>query len=166
MTVDTLSRLVEGADFATFRDVGLEFLRLKGFRDVSLTDGWSDGGTDIRFCSLPPSAAPIAVQLTVEKRWKPKLLADAAKVHSKLKIASIIFVTSRRIAESEFVVVQQRLLAEKGMTAIKYDNQVIASTFFGEGKSTHLVGLLARIIRESLKTIVAGPAFGPHLERC
>ena len=84
MRLDSLARLIEAADFGSFRELALACLALKGYREVTLTDGWADGGTDVRVFQLPPNPTPIAFQVTVEWEWKAKLHDDARKVKSRL----------------------------------------------------------------------------------
>src|SRR5262245_29395313 len=102
MRLDSLVRMIEAADVMAFRELALECVALKGYKGVALTDGWNDGGTDVRVFQLPPNPSGIAFQITVERDWKGKLHDDAAKVKEKLDLQQMTLVTSRRIAEAEF----------------------------------------------------------------
>jgi hypothetical protein len=74
MRLDSLIRLIEASDFLAFRELALECLAMKGYQEVTLTNGWKDGGTDLRVFQLPPNPTPMAFQITVERDWKTKLL--------------------------------------------------------------------------------------------
>jgi hypothetical protein len=71
-----------------------------------IADGPNDGGTDIRVYSLPPNPVRIGVQVSVEKDWKEKIEANAAKVNKKLGLECLRFISSRRIPEALFLPVQ------------------------------------------------------------
>lgn len=142
MRLDSLSRLIEAADFMSFRELALECLAMKGYQDVALTDGWSDGGTDVRVFQLPPNPTPMAFQITVERDWKGKLQEDAQKIQEKLKLTHMTLVTSRRVPEAEFHAEAERLWQSRGIRATKLDSQAIASTFFLEGRTTRVLDIL------------------------
>ena len=135
MRLDSLVRLIQTADFMSFRELAFECLKLKGYREVTLTDGWSDGGTDLRVFQLPPNPNGMAFQITVEKDWKGKLHDDAVKAKSRLKLDLLVLLCSRRIAESEFEAEKDRIWREQSVQVSKIDSQSIASTFF-EAKAT------------------------------
>ena len=99
---ETLCRLITACDFATFRQVAALYLRLCGFKDVSITDGWNDGGSDLRVCIQPPNSANVAVQTSVEFDWKAKAQEDAIKAKTKLKTDRFLFITSRRASNVQF----------------------------------------------------------------
>jgi hypothetical protein len=105
-------RLIEIADFSSFRELAAHCLALKGYTDVTVTDGWNDGGTDVRVYQLPPNPTGIAFQVTVERDWKKKMHEDVVKVKTRLHLHNMIFVTSRRIAEAEFFAESEAIWAE------------------------------------------------------
>lgn len=142
MKLDSLVRVIEAADFMAFRELALECLSIKGYRDVALTDGWSDGGTDVRVFQLPPNPTPIAFQISVEWEWKTKLRKDAAKIKNKLALVHMTLVTSRRIPEAEFQTEAEGIWQTLGVRATKLDSQSIASTFFLEGRTTRVLDIL------------------------
>jgi hypothetical protein len=153
MRLDSLSRLIEASDFLSFREIALKCLALKGYREVALTDGWRDGGTDVRTFDLPPNPTPIAFQITVEWDWKAKLRADARKVKANLKLEHMTLMTSRRVPEAEFHGEAENLWRELGVRVTKIDSQAIASAFFLAGKST--------LVLESVGIEVSGPGAKP-----
>ena len=73
MRLEALSRLIASADFLSFREIALETMKLLGYQQPTLTDGWSDGGTDIRLTMMPPYPSPLTVQVTAQKDWRSKL---------------------------------------------------------------------------------------------
>jgi hypothetical protein len=135
MRLDSLVRLIEAADFMSFRELALHCLALKGYKGVTLTDGWNDGGTDVRVFQLPPNPSGIAFQITVEHDWKRKLHDDAAKVKEKLGLQQMTLVTSRRIAEAKFFTESEAVWKDHSVRVTKLDSQAMASTFFAEGQT-------------------------------
>jgi hypothetical protein len=152
MRLDSLISLIEGADWMAFREIAMSCLELKGYKEVSLTDGSYDGGTDIRVCQIPPNPTRIAVQLSVQKkRWEAKLNADAHKVKSELSLNNMVFVTSHRIPESSFDSVKNEVWKETSVSVNKIDSQAIASEFYREGKALEVFQILG-INLEYLRT--------------
>ncbi len=142
MRLDSLIRLIEASDFLAFRELALECLAMKGYQQVTLTDGWKDGGTDLRVFQLPPNPTPMAFQITVEWDWKAKLLEDAEKVRTKLNLAHMTLVTSRRVPEADFQEEAERIWRSKNVRATKVDSQAIASIFFQQGRTTRILEIL------------------------
>jgi hypothetical protein len=142
MRLDALARLIEAADFASFRELAAHFLALKSYSAVTMTDGWNDGGTDLRVYQLAPNPTSIAFQVTVEREWKAKLHDDAEKVKTRLKLDNMTFVTSKRIGEAVFFAEAEAIWRDQGVRVTKLDGQAIASTFFMEGRSTLALRLL------------------------
>lgn len=142
MKLDSLTRLIEAADFMSFRELALECLKLKGYREIALTDGWRDGGTDVRVFQLPPNPTPLAFQITVEKNWRAKLHHDSTKVRDVLKLLNLVLVTSRRVAESEFQREAERVWQTLGVQATKLDGPAIAGAFYLECRTTRVLEIL------------------------
>jgi hypothetical protein len=142
MKLEALSRLIESADFLSFREIALKTLSNLGYQNPSLTDGWSDGGTDIRVSTLPPYPNPLAVQITVERDWRGKLSADTKKVKDKLNLSDMVFVCSRRVPEAEFALLSSDILKTTGVRVTKVDNQTIASIFFDKGEVGTILDIL------------------------
>ena len=157
MRLDSLARLIEAADFGSFRELALACLALKGYREVTLTDGWADGGTDVRVFQLPPNPTPIAFQVTVEWEWKAKLHDDARKVKSRLKLDHMTIITSRRLAEAEFQAESERVWREVGVQATKIDSQSIASTFFRENQTTRVLKIFGIEVPDKTPTRQTNP---------
>ena len=142
MNLDSLTRLIQAADFLTFRELAVVCLTIKGYREVTLTDGWSDGGTDLRIFQMPPTPTSLAFQITVEWNWKGKLRADARKVKNLLELNHLILISSRRIAEAEFQEISDEILREYGVHTTRIDSQGIASTFFRASKTLQALKIL------------------------
>jgi hypothetical protein len=130
MRLDSLTQLIQSSDFIAFRQIAIQCLALKGFTDPYLTDGWGDGGTDVRFSYLPPNPAKVAIQVTVEKEWRTKLWRDCRKVKSELSLDRLILVSSRRIPEPDFLEESQLIWKDIEVTATKIDSQAIATVLF------------------------------------
>jgi hypothetical protein len=137
-----LARLIESSDFMSFRELALKCLEIKGYRGIAVTDGWRDGGTDVRVFHMPPNPTPLAFQISVEKDWRSKAKADAVKVKDNLKLEHMILVSSRRIAEAEFQIIADEIWREQAVRVTRIDNQSIASTFFAEGRSGEVLSIL------------------------
>ncbi|MDQ2760191.1 MAG: restriction endonuclease [Actinomycetota bacterium] len=133
MDLEPLSRLIEGADFLSFREIALQYLSLKGYRDVELKDGWNDGGSDFAVGVLSSNPLSLGIQITVQRaNWESKAKADARRVKAELGIEDVVFVTSRRIAQAVFSDVAEELWVD-GIRIRSVDSQAIASFFFAEG---------------------------------
>lgn len=152
MRLETIERLVEAADFSDFRTIARRYLELRGYRLPESTDGWSDGGRDIRVYQLPPNPSPIAVQTSVERRWQTKLREDAIKAEQNLGVSQVLYISSRRLAETEFANLADSLWREKGITVHKADSQSIAGTFSDQKRLLELLELLGIPVQEVTQT--------------
>jgi hypothetical protein len=142
MNTETLARLISGADHLSFRDLALEYLASRGYKEVTSTDGWSDGGTDVRVFTQPPIPDPVAFQVTVEWDWKKKLYEDAEKVKRQLGLSHLTLIASRRIPEAEFLDAADDVLLRFQVRVGRVDCQAMASKFFLENKTTRVLELL------------------------
>lgn len=142
MRLEPLTRLVEISDFLSFREIALRTLALRGYVQPSLTDGPSDGGTDVRVFQIPPNPARLAVQLSVERDWRKKLRSDAAKIKEKLSLQDVLFVTSRRVPEAEFQILSAEIWRDLDLRVNRIDAQGIASTFVEHGATHEVLQIL------------------------
>jgi hypothetical protein len=140
--LDSLVRLIEAADYMAFREIALQSLSARGFREPALSDGWNDGGTDVRIFQVPPNPLEFAVQITVEKNWKAKLRSDARKIRRKLKLSDMLLISSRRIAETEFSAVADEILRDESVRVQKMDAQAIASLAVTSGFTSEILTAL------------------------
>lgn len=147
--VTLLERLLEAAHFLQLREIGAEYLRDQGYREVYVSDGWSDGGRDVRFYEAGPNPEPLAVQLTIERDWKAKVLEDARKARAKFNCRAFTLITSRRIGDVDFNRVADELYRVNGISARKVDGPAIAAAFFEHSKSSVLLGLLGIPVPET-----------------
>lgn len=128
MRVEILERLIEALDPTTFREFARECIKYRGYSCPSLSDGWADGGRDVRVYLVDGlTPARLAFQTSIERNWDGKLLADAKKARDKLKCSSFVYVTNRRIADAEFEPIKQRALADLRVSVSKIDKQDLAS---------------------------------------
>jgi hypothetical protein len=142
MKLDSLSRLIEAADYMAFREIALRSLAARGYREPALSDGWKDGGTDVRVFQVPPNPLDFAVQISVEKNWKAKLRSDAKKVKKRLKLSDMLLVSSRRIAEVEFNALADEILRDDSVRVQKMDSQAIASLAVSQGFTREILQVL------------------------
>lgn len=148
MKLDVLVRHIGAADPASFREIALLCLSARGFQ-VELTDGPDDGGRDLRVFTMPPGARRFAVQISVEKRWQSKLREDALLAKDRLGVTDMLFVSSRRLPEVDFQVVQDEL-AGQSVAVQKMDAQGIASLLQARGllpKALEVLGLWQQMPR-------------------
>lgn len=131
MRFDVLVRHIEASDPASFRELALLCLTARGFV-AEVTDGPDDGGRDLRCYTTPPGGKHFAVQISVQRDWKGKLRDDALHAKASLGVTDMLFVSSRRLAEVDFVGVHDELAA-KGVTVQKMDAQGIASLLVARG---------------------------------
>lgn len=139
MRLDSVERLIEAADFSTFRELVLEYLQFRRYEPV-VTDGWRDGGRDFALFQLPPERSVVGVQATVERNWKRKLRQDARKAKGELDVRHLLFFSSRRIPEAEFEEVARELFRE-GVTVLRTDRQGLASAYVSEHRVNALLDL-------------------------
>lgn len=142
MRLDSLVKLIQSADFMAFRELAIACLSLRGYKDVTLTDGWKDGGTDLRVFELPPNPSKIAFQITVEKDWGRKLRQDAKKAKDRLGLEYMTLVCSRRVQESDFDKIKESIWAQYGVHVNRIDSQSIASTFFESKETSRVLSIL------------------------
>lgn len=55
MKTDYVAQLIEALDFARFRELARHCIQLRGFVRPTVSDGWSDGGRDIRVYRVLPA---------------------------------------------------------------------------------------------------------------
>lgn len=134
MRLEPLTRLIESADFLAFREIALRYLRLKGYRDVELKDGWNDGGSDFAVGTLGGNPDLLAIQVTVQRAgWQEKVRADCRRAKSELGLENAVYMTSRRLASTEFTKVADDLWEKDSISVRAVDSQGIASLFFEQG---------------------------------
>lgn len=142
MRLETISRLIASADFSDFRVIALRYLQLRGYVQPEVVDGWRDGGRDIRVFQLPPNPTPIAIQVSVERRWAAKLRADAIKAKQRLGTTAMTYLSSQRIPESDFAVLADELWRTEGVTVRKIDVQSLAVAFADARRLGELLEIL------------------------
>mgnify|MGYP000651326613 CR=1 FL=1 len=142
MRLDSLVRLIGSSDFMSFRQIAIEYLQLRGFVQAELRDGWNDGGTDFSVHQLPPNPTPIAIQVSVEKRWKSKLKEDALKAKNKLGLENLMLISSRRISETDFHIISDEIWRSYSVRVSRADNQSIASIFYSNEKTGQILEIL------------------------
>jgi hypothetical protein len=141
--LEPLTRLIESSDFLSFRQIALQYLTLKGYRDVQLKDGWNDGGSDFAVGVLGANTSPLGIQVTVQRTdWKSKVQADARRAQSELGLDNMIYVTSRRLAQADFTDVADQLWERDGITVRPVDAQGIASFLFTERATSVVLDVL------------------------
>lgn len=138
MRVDALSRLISAFEFYQLREVALRYLSLLGYRNPVLTDGWADGGTDLRALRADGFDSTIVFQVSVEKNWEAKLRSDIAKAVANYSPTTFIYISSRRIPELKFSQIATQFRAQ-GLSLVKADSQALASSFFENGESSYLL---------------------------
>lgn len=129
MKTEILARLIQATDFTTFRDIARKALELRGFRNPTISDGWSDGGRDVRIYETQ-GITPLryAVQVTVEQPpWKAKLRTDLKRAKTALNCHSFMFVSSRRIADADFQREVDWARDTEGVSLAKMDGQELAA---------------------------------------
>lgn len=129
MRTEILARLIEGTDLTAFREIARGCLEFRGFRQPTVSDGWSDGGRDVRVYETQGfTLLRFAVQVTVERPpWKAKLSSDPRRAKSALDCHSFMFISSRRIADAEFQKEVDTARDKEGATLSKMDQQDIAA---------------------------------------
>jgi hypothetical protein len=137
--LSVLVQLIEAMNPYQLQEVALRYLSLRGFRNPSLTDGWNDGGTDLRVMRADGVPSRLVVQTSVQRKWKEKLTSDIEKAYNSYKCNSFIYISSRRLAELDFQRIADDALLRHQVTVTKADSQALASIFYSEGKSSEIL---------------------------
>ncbi|ARU28483.1 hypothetical protein [Cellvibrio sp. PSBB006] len=142
MNIETLARIIEGADISVFRSIAAILTPLIGLQDVDYCDGPYDGGKDFTLATMPANGVKIGIQISVEKGWQAKLEKDAAKLKSNFDSNVMYFISSRRIPEGSFEKVKESVFSKLGVTVNKYDNQAIATRLINYNKVNEALALM------------------------
>lgn len=144
MLIDNLRRLMQTMTFAQLRELACEYIRFRGYGDPVITDGWSDGGSDLRVHQTSGRAPlRIAIQTTVqEKGWKAKLKEDARTALAKLDCGVFLYVTNRRLGDADYQPVEDELLQQDGISCSKADGDSLAHYVLRNDKVDWLLALM------------------------
>ncbi|HTU35959.1 MAG TPA: restriction endonuclease [Candidatus Acidoferrum sp.] len=142
MRYELVANLIEAMEFSQFREFARQCILQRGYKAVQ-SDGWSDGGRDIRIYNAEGRVSRrIAFQCSVEWDWKPKLLEDIVKAKTKLGCDDFTYVTNRRIGDAVFDPVVQYALTEEGVHLNKIDKQDLAAQVLDTGSIAWFVQFL------------------------
>ncbi|QOE08740.1 hypothetical protein IE322_01335 [Pseudomonas asiatica] len=142
MNIESLSRLIEGANVTDLRTLSADFLPLIGLPSAVFSDGPYDGGKDYAIHDDAIKGVKIGIQLSVEAKWEKKIKSDAAKTNKNFQTNIMYFVSSRRIPDGSFEEVRKEILTDHGVTVLKYDSQAIATKFIQNNKVNRLLEIL------------------------
>lgn len=144
MRIDNLRRLMSTMTFAQCRELAREYIRFRGYGDPVISDGWNDGGSDLRVYHTGSQAPQrIAIQSSVqEKNWKTKLKDDARKAKADLGCGVFLYVTNRRLPDAEYQPVADELLQQDGISCLKADGDSLAQYVLDDDKVDWLLDLL------------------------
>ena len=140
MNVDSVAKLIEGSTVQEFRTLSVLFLDLVGLRSATYSDGPYDGGKDLYLVNNP-SGIDVAIQLSIETKWRAKLEKDVIKAKSNYQSTVMYFLSSRRIPERTFSEVSKSVLANVGVSVFRYDCQAIASEIIKNNKVSELLSI-------------------------
>ncbi|HRI64765.1 MAG TPA: hypothetical protein PK156_11005 [Polyangium sp.] len=141
MRAESVQNLLGGLDAGSFRDIVRLALKARGYQAVP-TDGPYDGGADFLLFVRGHDPLPCAVQVSVEKDWRKKLKEDARKAASQKKYASLLFASSRRIPNREFVTLQDDLEQKYELRILRMDAQEIAELAIDKGFLNSILTML------------------------
>ncbi|MCC5829265.1 MAG: hypothetical protein JJU36_07440 [Phycisphaeraceae bacterium] len=130
--------------FAQFRELARNYICYRGYRNPIITDGWNDGGSDLRvYQTTGLSPQNIAIQVSVqEKNWKAKLKQDARQALTDLNCGVFLYVTNRRLPDAEYQPVADELLQQHGISCSKADGDSVAQYVIDDGKIEWVLDLL------------------------
>lgn len=142
MRFELIANLIEAMDFLQFREFARECIVQRGYK-ATTSDGWSDGGRDIRvFVAEGRVSRQIAFQCSVEREWQAKLWDDLIKAKSKLGCVDFTYVTNRRIGDAVFEPIVQRALTDEGVHLSKIDKQDLAGQILDTDKLVWFIHFL------------------------
>lgn len=144
MRIDNLRCLLGTMTFSQFRELAREYVCFRGYGKPVITDGWNDGGSDLRvYQSGGLTPRRIAIQTSVqEKDWKTKLKGDARKALVNLGCGVFLYVTNRRLADAEYQPIADELLQKDGISCMKADGDSLAQYVIDEDKLDWLFDLM------------------------
>lgn len=158
MRLDALERLINSADFSSFRELGLRYLCLAGFHTAELTDGRSDGGNDVSLWTVGGNREPLSVQMTVQKHgWQSKLRADAVRAKEIFDTRNFTYLTAHRIDSEQGQDLTTELWAKHEIALRVIDSRAIASKFFTENKTADVLETLGILKQASAYGDVGKP---------
>jgi hypothetical protein len=151
MRVDSLERLINhAADPSVFRDIGLLYLKLLGYREVELTDGSGDLGSDVSVWQIGGNREQIAIQMSVQRqKWAQKAERDALLAKERLKLSNFTYLTSHRLRNEQKQKLEARLWSKHEINARFVDCRAIASLFRTEHRTRDALEALQIPLRES-----------------
>jgi Restriction endonuclease len=143
MNLEPLTRLIETAGFLEFRELAMRYLELSGYSEVTLKDGWNDGGSDFAVAVHGGNMVPLAIQITVQRaEWESKVKSDFRRAKNELGLTQGVYITSRRIAQVPFTDVADELWAQDTISVRSVDSQSLASLFFKEAEADFVLDTL------------------------
>lgn len=142
MNIESLSRLIESVNVTDLRTLCADFLPQIGLTSAVFSDGPYDGGKDYAIYDDSIRGVKIGIQLSVEAKWKKKIHSDAIKTKNSFNTNLMYFISSRRIPDGSFEDERATILADHGVTVIKYDSQAIATKFIQNNKVANLLTVL------------------------
>ncbi|ALU44570.1 hypothetical protein [Pseudoalteromonas rubra] len=140
MNIESLSRLIEAADVSVFRSIATIIMPLFKLPNADYCDGPYDGGHDFKIVNMP-NGTEVGIQISVEKKWEPKLRSDAKKLKHTSDVDIMYFFSSRRIPEGSYKEVEEDIFTEHAVTVRKYDCQAIASRLVKHDKVSEVLVL-------------------------
>ena len=160
MLVDNLKKYVQALHFIQFREVARKYIEARGFVGPVGTDGWSDGGSDLRVYErggLQP--VRVAIQISVVEKWQPKVREDAVQAQEKLGCSVFVYLSNHRIPDAVFVPIADELFDTKAISVSKHDRDTMAQylldadllTWFVDFADLRLcIPALARSVRQEV----------------
>ncbi len=139
MDTRSLNRLIQSASSDQLDGIAEKLLSILGYSEIQVTDGRYDGGVDIKTAISPGETQRVAVQVSVRNDWEDKIRDDVKKVSESTEFSYVIFISSRRIPESEFQSVKSDSIATYGVIVDRYDSQSIASIFKDNGEERYIL---------------------------
>jgi hypothetical protein len=134
ITLAPLTKAVELADHLAFREIARKYLQLRGYREPRITDGPRDAGADLLVRTLGGNQTPLAVAITTQAKDVPtKLRKDCRRAKEALGLDVVHFLSSRRLANADFMGVVDDLWKQDGIRVRTIDSQEIAAAFRDSG---------------------------------
>lgn len=134
MQIDNLSAIIESMTVPQFRTLCLEYLKLLGYSEASLTDGPYDGTKDYKLLTSRDMQS-ISIAMSITPNWKKKLTDDIDNMKRKnVNLSNVFYFSSQRIPEGSFLKYQEEKATSENIFVIKYDSQTIASDFVKKNK--------------------------------
>lgn len=159
MNQESVIKAVEMADLHAFRLIARRYLELRGYHEVTLTDGPRDGGTDFLVRTLGGNKTPLAIAMTTQAKGLPgKLRSDCMRAKGALGLENVVFISSHKLANLDMTKVVDDLWEKHNTRVNTVDARAIAAAFVDGNEVAFVLDALGVSFDERRPSTVQRPS--------